>query len=72
MSCVDAHALVCHEPRTNVDLHKTLVDHTFCFDRVFGEGSATADVYAAMVVLAPDESFIKCPSTLNVLKDTYM
>ena len=49
VSCVDAHALVCHEPRTNVDLHKTLVDHTFCFDRVFGEESATADIYAAMV-----------------------
>ena len=38
-------ALICHEPRTKMDMSQTMEHHQFLFDHVFDEESSTADVY---------------------------
>ena len=38
-------ALICHEPRTKMDMSQTMEHHQFLFDHVFDEQASTADVY---------------------------
>lgn len=38
-------ALICHEPRTKMDMSQTMEHHQFLFDHVFDEEASTADVY---------------------------
>jgi kinesin family protein 2/24 len=38
-------ALICHEPRTKMDMSQTMEHHQFLFDHVFDEDASTADVY---------------------------
>ena len=40
-------SLVVHEPKTNVDLSKSLESHRFAFDAVFNEADSNAVLYAA-------------------------
>ena len=50
VSCEDDHAaVVCHEPKTKVDLAKGVDNHRFTFDAVFTEADSNATVYTTLL-----------------------
>ena len=50
VSCEDDHAtVVCHEPKTKVDLVKGVDNHRYTFDAVFTEADSNATVYTTLL-----------------------